>query len=62
MNDSVAKKVRITEQNLIGEIFCMMCCKDKNKVTKEKQALWNQCNGNECDRWACVACFKSVLK
>ncbi len=31
-------------------------------ILGKKKALWDQNNGNECDRWACEAFFKSKNK
>ena len=36
--------------------------KRKKKSTQEKQALWNKCDGIECDRWVCENCVEKPMK
>ena len=51
------KKVKLAEQKINDEIFGFTCAKEKKKCPIEKQALWNQCNGKECERWVCEKCI-----
>jgi len=56
------KKVKLAEQKINDEIFCYTCAKEKKKCPIEKQALWNQCNGKECERWVCEKCIVQTEK
>jgi hypothetical protein len=61
-NNSAAKKVKAAEININNDIFCFTCSKEKKKSTQEKQALWNKCDGIECDRWVCENCAEKPMK